>query len=116
MGGGESREGERRDSLLGLPALLVTRSQELGGRNALDSDSVVGGGVGPRCGLEPARLVPRDQRFSILSWSRLAEVYRLVQRRRIMGRRERGTPRVQASRGMRFSRGDHDARYFPREG
>lgn len=58
---GISRRRETRSSLRS-PRLLVT---QCGGRNALDSDLVVGGGVGPRRGLEAARLVPHDQRFSI---------------------------------------------------
>ena len=60
--GGIAKE---RDEILSRVPSAAHNSMPCGGRNALDSDLVVGVGVGPRRGLEPARLVPHDQRFSI---------------------------------------------------
>lgn len=64
-GGSQGGIAKERDEILSRVPPAAHNSVPCGGRNALDSDLVVGGGVGPRRGLEPARLVPHDQRFSI---------------------------------------------------
>lgn len=65
LGGSQRGIAKERDEILSRVPPAVHNLMPCGGRNALDSDLVVGGGVGPRRGLEPARLVPHDQRFSI---------------------------------------------------
>lgn len=65
QGGSQGGIAKERDEILSRVPPAAHNSVPCGGRNALDSDLVVGGGVGPRRGLEPARLVPHDQRFSI---------------------------------------------------
>lgn len=65
LGGSQRDIAKERDEILSRVPPAAHNSVPCGGRNALDSDLVVGGGVGPRRGLEAARLVPHDQRFSI---------------------------------------------------
>lgn len=64
-GGAKGDIAKERDEILSRVPPAAHNLVPCSGRNALDSDLVVGGGVGPRRGLEAARLVPHDQRFSI---------------------------------------------------